>query len=117
MPTIVKKGTNSSSFVLKSGKIVVLNPSPMLNVLDDATFAELMQEYGCFINERRISDKHPNGTYLIHDSSEYVKAQDKEIGKEITDKSAPIEVEQDVKAIKKAVKKVAKKATKAKAKK
>lgn len=113
MPTIVKKGTNPSSFVLKSGKVVTLNPSPMLNILDDATYEELMSEYGCFINERRISDKHPNGTYLIHDSAEYVKAQDKEIGKEIKDKSAPIEVEQEVKA----VKKVAKRTTKAKAKK
>lgn len=95
----------------------MLNPSPMLNILDDATFEELMSEYGCFINERRISDKHPNGTYLIHDSADYIKDQDKEIGKEISDKSAPIEVEQDVKAVKKAVRKVAKKTTKAKAKK
>ena len=94
MPTIVKKGTCPSIFRLRSGKIVTLDVSPVLNFIDDTTFEELMIEYGHFIKERIISDKNPNGCFIFGIKPESAKAQDKEVGNEIKDYSAPIEVEE-----------------------
>lgn len=91
MVTIVKKGTNPSAFSLKSGKTVLLEIG-LLNHIDDETYGELMAEYGNFINERRITDKNPMGCFLISDSASYVADQNKEIGDEIKDNSAPIEI-------------------------
>ena len=101
MVTIVKKGTNSSVFVLRSGKTVRLAPAPVLNHIDDSLYDELMAEYGNFINERRVTDKNPMGCFLISDNASYVADQNKEIGDEIKDNSAPIEVtEGEIKPVK-----------------
>lgn len=67
MPTIVKKGTNSSVFKLRNGKKIILAVSPVLNIISDDDFSALMKEYGNFINERRIDDKNPGGCFIIHD--------------------------------------------------
>lgn len=96
MPTIIKKGTNPSAFRLRSGKMIIIKVGPgggeMMNVLTDREYDELMAEYGNFIKERRISDKNPAGTFIIHDSREYAEDMAKEIGDEIQDGSAPIKV-------------------------
>jgi hypothetical protein len=97
MPTIIKKGTNPSAFRLASGKNVVLRVGAgggdFLNILSDSDYEMLMKEYGNFITPRIISDKNPRGCFII--SETIAKAQDmgKEIGSEIKDNSAPIEVE------------------------
>ena len=93
MTTIVKKGTCPSIFRLRSGKIITLEVSPVLNFIDDVSFEDLMVEYGNFIKERVISDKNPNGCFIIGVKPENAKAQDVEVGEEIKDNSAPIEVE------------------------
>lgn len=96
MPTIVKKGTNPSAFRLRSGKTIILKVGPgggeMMNVLTDREYDELMAEYGNFIRERRITDKNPRGTFIIHDSREYAEDMAREIGDEIQDNSAQIKV-------------------------
>lgn len=94
MTTIVKKGTNAQVFRLKSGKVVLLEVSPVLNHLEDKDFDELMSEFGAFIKERVISDKNPHGCFIIQDNREDAKAQDTEVGDEIKDASAPVEVEE-----------------------
>lgn len=93
MAIIVKKGTNSQIFRLKSGRVVLLEVSPVFNHLDDSLFDELMSEFGAFIKERVISDKNPHGCFIVQDNREDAKAQDKEVGDEIKDASAPVEVE------------------------
>ncbi len=96
MPTIIKKGTNPSAFRLRSGKTIILKVGPgggeMMNVLTDREYDELMAEYGNFIRERRITDKNPRGTFIIHDSREYAEDMAREIGDEIQDNSAQIKV-------------------------
>lgn len=98
MPTIIKKGTNPSAFRLRNGRTIILRVGPgggeMMNVLTDREYDELMAEYGKFILERRITDKNPNGTFIIHDSREYAEDMAKEIGDEIQDGSARIKVTQ-----------------------
>lgn len=98
MPTIVKKGTNPSVFNLRNGKKIRLDVSPVLNVISDDDFSVLMKEYGNFINERRIDDKNPDGCFIIHDNKADATAHDAEIGEEIKDNSAPIEVPAPVEA-------------------
>lgn len=96
MPTIVKKGTNSSVFKLRNGKKIILAVSPVLNIISDDDFSALMKEYGNFINERRIDDKNPGGCFIIHDEKADATAHDAEIGEEIKDNSAPIEIETEM---------------------
>lgn len=92
MPSIIKKGTNPSAFKLRSGYTVLLEPD-VVRVLSDELYDALMAEYGSFIKERRITDAHPAGCFLIHDSREYVESQNAEIKDEIVaDTSAPIKV-------------------------
>ena len=91
MPSIIKKGTNASAFRMRSGKTHVFNPD-IVTVLSDSDYDELMAEYGSFILERRITDAHPTGCFIIHDDREYVEAQSKEIADEIQDNSAPVKV-------------------------
>lgn len=91
MPSIIKKGTNASAFRMRSGKTHVFNPD-IVTVLSDDDYDELMAEYGSFILERRITDAHPTGCFIIHDDREYVEAQSKEIADEIQDNSAPVKV-------------------------
>lgn len=93
MVSIVKKGTNPSCFNLKSGKKIIFEPD-ILNVLSDDDFEELMNEYGSFIKERIISDKNPRGCFIVNAKAESAKAEQKEIGDEIKDRSAPIEVKE-----------------------
>lgn len=96
MPTIVKKGTNSSVFKLRNGKKIILAVSPVLNIISDDDFSALMKEYGNFINERRIDDKNPGGCFIIHDEKADATAHDAEIGEEIKDNSAPVEIETEM---------------------
>jgi hypothetical protein len=91
MPSIIKKGTNASAFRMRSGKTHVFQPD-IVTTLSNEEYDELMAEYGAFIRERRITDAHPAGCFIIHDSREYVEDQSKEIADEIQDNSAPIKV-------------------------
>lgn len=92
MPSIIKKGTNPSAFKLRSGYTVLLEPD-VVRVLSDELYDALMAEYGSFINERRITDTHLTGCFIIHDSREYVEKQNDEMKDEIVDDaSAPIKV-------------------------
>ena len=91
MPSIVKKGTNASAFRMRSGVTHVFQPD-IVNTLTDSEFDELMAEYGSFIRERRVTDANPMGCFLIHDSREYLEAQNEEVADEIQDNSAPIKV-------------------------
>ena len=96
MPVIIKKGTNPSAFRLKTGKTILIQVGfgggDFINTISEADFDELMREYGVFIKERIISDSNPRGCFIIHDNREYAKDMGKEIGTEIKDNSAPIEV-------------------------
>lgn len=91
MPSIIKKGTNASAFRMRSGVTHVLRPD-IVTVFTDAEYDELMAEYGSFILERRITDAHPTGCFIIHDDREYAEAQSREIADEIQDNSAPVKV-------------------------
>lgn len=91
MPSIIKKGTNPSAFRMRNGKTHVLHPDIVTTLTDDE-YDELMAEYGAFIRERRITDAHPTGCFIIHDSREYVESQSKEIADEVQDNSAPVKV-------------------------
>ncbi len=97
MPTIIKKGTNSSAFQLRSGKKIVIKVGDgggdFLNILTDAEYAELMKEYGNFIEPRIISDKNPNGCFIISNSSAHAQGFAAEVGDEIKDNSAQIEID------------------------
>lgn len=96
MPTIIKKGTNNSAFRLRDGRTIVIRTGfgggDELNILSDKDFDGLMGEYGAFIKPRTISDRNPNGCFIIHDSRTYAKDMSKEIGDEIKDNSAPIDL-------------------------
>ena len=96
MPTIIKKGTNNSAFKLRNGHTIVLQVGfgggDHLNILTDQEYDALMAEYGTFIRPRIISDKNPNGCFIIHDSREYAKDFGAEVG-EIRDNSAPIQID------------------------
>lgn len=96
MPTIIKKGTNNSAFRLRNGHTIVLQAGlgggDHLNILTDAEYDALMAEYGTFILPRILSDKNPNGCFIIHDKREYAKDLGAEVG-EIRDNSAPIEID------------------------
>lgn len=96
MPTIIKKGTNNSAFRLRNGRTIVIRTGfgggDELNILSDADFDALMAEYGAFITPRVISDKNPNGCFIIHDKREHAKGLSIEIGDSITDRSAPLKM-------------------------
>lgn len=92
MATIVKKGTNPSLFKLKSGKKVLLEVGGILNVIPDDVYDELMSEYGSFILPRVVSDKNPCGCFIISEKKEVAKDMSNEIGDEIKDNSAPVEI-------------------------
>lgn len=95
MATIIKKGTNPSSFRLSNGKVITLevgfNGGQYLNIIKDADFELLMKEYGGFITPRILSDKNPGGCFIVSESKAYAEDMNKEVG-EIKDKSAPIEI-------------------------
>lgn len=90
MSSIIKKGTNASSFRLKDGTFIILQPD-LLVVLKDEVFNQLMSEYGSFINPRIISEKNPNGCFLVNEKSSYAKDMNKEVGI-VKDNSSQIEV-------------------------
>lgn len=91
MPSIIKKGTNASAFRMRSGVTHVLRPD-IVTTFTDSEYDELMAEYGSFILERRITDAHPTGCFIIHDSREDAEAQNREVADEIQDNSAPVKV-------------------------
>lgn len=97
MPTIIKKGTNPSAFRLKNGKTINIEVGrgggEMLNFVSEDDFKTLMQEYGCFISPRIISDSNPDGCFIIHADKKVVQDMSEEIGDEIQDNSGQIEVE------------------------
>jgi hypothetical protein len=95
MVAIIKKGTNPSSFRLKTGRVITLQPD-ILTVVTDDNFEELMREYGSFIEPRIISDKNPSGCFIISQrgygtDNTYASDMNKEVGK-IKDASSRIEV-------------------------
>ncbi len=96
MAVIIKKGTNSSVFRLRNGKTIKINVAPgggdLLNVISDADYDALMAEYGTFIKPRIISDKNPDGCFIVHNSEAAARAQSAEIGDK-KDASAPIVIE------------------------
>ena len=96
MPVIIKKGTNPSAFRLKNGKTILIQVGfgggDYINIVSDADYDALMHEYGAFIKERIISDSNPRGCFIINDNREYAQDMGKEIGTEIKDNSAPIEL-------------------------
>ena len=103
MVAIIKKGTNPSSFRLKtgSGRVITLQPD-ILTVVTDDNFEELMREYGSFIKPRIISDKNPSGCFIISQrgygtDNSYANDMNKEVG-EIKDASAHIEVKAPAKS-------------------
>ena len=67
---IVKRGTNASCFALKKGVTITLQPDPILNVIPDALFDQLMAQYGSFIKPRIQSDKNPNGCFIVQTKKE-----------------------------------------------
>lgn len=97
MVTIVKKGTNPSAFKLKNGKLIVLEAGGILNTIKDEDFDDLMKEYGSFVSQRIVSDKNPCGCFIISDKRQYAADMSNEIGDEIKDNSAPIEVKKQKK--------------------
>lgn len=96
MPTIIKKGTNNSAFRLKNGRTIVIRTGfgggDDLNILTERDFDDLMAEYGAFIKPRVLSDSNPNGCFIIHDRRDYAADMSREIGDEIKDNSAPIDL-------------------------
>ena len=62
------------------------------NVISDADYDALMAEYGTFIKPRIISDKNPDGCFIVHNSDAAARAQSAEIGDK-KDASAPIVIE------------------------
>ena len=100
MPTIIKKGTNPSAFRLKNGKTIKIEVGrgggEMFNFVSEDDFKALMQEYGCFISPRIISDRNHDGCFIIHADKKVAQDMSKEIGDEIRDISGQIEVEAPV---------------------
>lgn len=92
MVTIVKRGTNASSFTLSDGRSVVLQPEPVLNAVSERDFAEIMSVYGDFIKPRILSDKNPSGCFVISEKSQKAADQSEEAGK-LKDGSAPVSEE------------------------
>ncbi len=68
----------------------------MFNFVSEDDFKALMQEYGCFISPRIISDSNPDGCFIIHADKKVAQDMSKEIGDEIRDNSGQIEVEAPV---------------------
>ena len=97
MATIVKKGTNPSALKLRNGKTIMLQVGGILNVIPDEDFDDLMKEYGSFITPRIISDKNPMGCFIVSDKREVAKDMSNEIGEEIKDNSAPVEIKKSKK--------------------
>lgn len=101
MPTIIKKGTNSSAFRLRSGKVVNIKVErgggDFLNFVTEEDFKALMNEYGSFIAPRIISESNPKGCFIISATEEYAKDMANEIADEIQDNSALVEIESPVK--------------------
>lgn len=99
MPTIIKKGTNPSAFRLKNGKTILISVEKgggdVLNFISEDDFKALMREYGSFIAPRIISDKNPHGCFIISAESAFAKDMGSEIGDEIKDNSAPVEIEDE----------------------
>lgn len=95
MATIIKKGTNPSSFRLSTGKVITLQVGAgggqFLNIISDNDFELLMKEYGGFINPRILSDKNPGGCFIISENRSYAADMSKEVG-EIKDGSALMEL-------------------------
>lgn len=94
MSSIIKKGTNASSFRLSDKKLITLEPD-VLVVLKEDVFNQLMKEYGSFINPRIITESNPNGCFIVNRKADYVQDMNKEVG-EIKDNSAQIEVSEGV---------------------
>lgn len=96
MTTIIKKGTNDSAFLLANGKKILLKvgagEGDFFNVIPDADYNQLMKEYGSFITPRIISDKNPQGCFIIFENRQKALDMGREIGDEIKDNSAPVEV-------------------------
>ena len=90
MPSIIKKGTNASSFTLENGKNIILHPD-LITVLSNSDFDLLMKEYGSFIRDRTLSDKNIFGCFIINDTRGKSLSQNKEIGT-LSDNSSPVEV-------------------------
>ena len=100
MPIIIKKGTNPSLFTLENGKKILLEVNNVLNYVSDEDFELLMNRYGAFLSERIISDKNPNGCFIVQNRKEDAKAQSKEVENDIPkDGSAPMTKEEADEAV------------------
>lgn len=90
MSSIIKKGTNASSFRLSDQRLITLEPD-VLVVLKEDLFNQLMKEYGSFITPRIITESNPNGCFIVNRKVGYAVDMNKEVG-DIKDNSAQIEV-------------------------
>ena len=107
MPTIIKKGTNPSSFRVRN-KTIVLRPN-ILTFVSDEDFMELKNKWWGFIGPRVISDKNPAGCFIISEKSEnYTSGFNKEVG-EVKDNSSKLEDTEFKEEVKKVLKKRKKK--------
>lgn len=86
MVAIVLKSTCDIAFPIK-GKEIVIKAGGVINSVTDEEYAEIMKNYGSFIENRRLSEKKPNGYFIIQGDKKRAKDMNKEVGK-IKDKSA-----------------------------
>lgn len=100
MPIIIKKGTNASLFTLENGKKLLIEVNNVLNHVSDEDYEMLMRKYGAFLSERILSDKNPNGCFIVQNKKEDAKAQAKEVENDIPkDASAPMTKEEADEAV------------------
>ena len=82
MPIIIQKDNAPCLFKQSDGRIVRLEPYPIMNKLSEEAFEALMKEYGGFIKPRILSDENPKGCFIIQGNEESAKSQEKEAGKD-----------------------------------
>lgn len=101
---IIKKGTCDSAFRLKNGHNLVLRVGAgggdYLNIVSDADYECLLEQYGSFFKPRIRTDKNPTGCFIVSEKAGYAKDFSEEVGK-VEDGSAPIDIDKPVKKRKK----------------
>ena len=87
MVAIILKATCDIEFPIGK-KNILIKAGGVINSIPESEYFELMKHYGKFIENRLLSEKNPNGFFIIQNAPKKAQDMDKEVG-EIKDKSAP----------------------------
>ena len=86
MPIIIQKNNAPCVFQQKNGRIVRLEPYPVMNRISEDDYKSLMNEYGGFIEPRILSDANPKGCFIVQETEDNAKAQEREAGNDFHEK-------------------------------